>query len=170
VGDFSLTFDVDSVLAGARARTGGLDDFGPTPFVEPLGILVGSLAADGMLNDRGKAMAEERLTRHAMNRLNYVNDRKRNAGIAAQKIVKPVFIIGFPRTGTTILHDILAQDPANRAPLTWEVMFPHRRRSTLLIGPIRGSRNARRRSRRWTAPSPPSRRCIRWARGSARNA
>jgi len=38
--------------------------------------------------------------------------------------VKPVFIIGFPRTGTTILHDILAQDPANRAPLTWEVMFP----------------------------------------------
>jgi hypothetical protein len=29
-----------------------------------------------------------------------------------------------PRTGTTILHDILAQDPANRAPLTWECMFP----------------------------------------------
>jgi hypothetical protein len=124
VGDFSLTFDVDSVLAGARARTGGLDDFGPMPFAEPLGILIDSLAADGMLNDRGKAMAEERLTRHAANRLNYVNDRKRNPGIAAQKIEKPVFIIGFPRTGTTILHDILAQDPANRAPLTWEVMFP----------------------------------------------
>jgi hypothetical protein len=29
-----------------------------------------------------------------------------------------------PRTGTTILHDILAHDPANRAPLTWETMFP----------------------------------------------
>jgi len=29
-----------------------------------------------------------------------------------------------PRTGTTILHDILAQDPASRAPLTWEAMFP----------------------------------------------
>ncbi len=36
----------------------------------------------------------------------------------------PVFIIGFPRTGTTILHDILAQDPDSRAPLTWETMFP----------------------------------------------
>ena len=114
MGDFSLTFDVDSVLAGARERAGGLDDFGPMPFVEPLGILVNSLAADGMLNDRGKAMAEERLTRHTVNRLNYVNDRKRNPGIAAQTIEKPVFIIGFPRTGTTILHDILAQDPANR--------------------------------------------------------
>ena len=39
-------------------------------------------------------------------------------------MVKPVFIVGLPRTGTTILHDILNQDPANRAPLTWELMFP----------------------------------------------
>ena len=38
--------------------------------------------------------------------------------------MKPVFIIGFPRTGTTILHDILAQDPDSRAPMTWETMFP----------------------------------------------
>ena len=35
-----------------------------------------------------------------------------------------MFIVGLPRTGTTILHDILDQDPANRAPLTWELMFP----------------------------------------------
>jgi hypothetical protein len=124
VGDFRLDFDADSVLAGARERTGGLSDFGETPFAGPLGILVHSLAADGMLNGMGKAMARERLTRHAVNRLNYVEDRKRNPGIARERIVKPVFIIGFPRTGTTILHDILAQDPANRAPLTWEVMFP----------------------------------------------
>ena len=42
----------------------------------------------------------------------------------SERIVAPVFIIGFPRTGTTILHDILAQDPDSRAPLTWETMFP----------------------------------------------
>ena len=59
-----------------------------------------------------------------MNRLNYVNDRKRFPAIAGERIVAPVFIIGFPRTGTTILHDILAQDPDSRAPLTWETMFP----------------------------------------------
>ncbi len=33
-------------------------------------------------------------------------------------------IVGQPRTGTTILYDLLAQDPANRAPLTWEVDRP----------------------------------------------
>ena len=46
---------------------------------------------------------------HVLNRLNYVNDRKLYPAIAEQKIVKPIFIIGLGRTGSTILHDILAQ-------------------------------------------------------------
>ena len=37
---------------------------------------------------------------------------------------RPLVICGQPRTGTTILFDLLAQDPAHRAPLTWEVDFP----------------------------------------------
>src|SRR6202012_5563271 len=35
-----------------------------------------------------------------------------------------VFITGMPRSGSTFLHELLAQDPDNRAPLVWEVMFP----------------------------------------------
>jgi len=31
-------------------------------------------------------------------------------------IERPVFILGFPRTGTTLLHNLLAQDPAARPP------------------------------------------------------
>jgi hypothetical protein len=124
VNEFPLTFDADSLIAEGRQRTGGLEDFGPGPFVEPLGIFVDSLRYDAMLNDTGVHIAKEVALTHIVNRLTYVNDRKLYSEIARQKIVKPVFIIGFPRTGTTILHDILAQDPANRAPLTWEVMFP----------------------------------------------
>jgi hypothetical protein len=124
VNDFPLTFDVESLVAEGRQRTGGLEDFGPGPFVEPLRIFIDSLRDDAMLNDTGVHIAKEVALTHIVNRLTYVNDRKLYPEIARQKIVKPVFIIGFPRTGTTILHDILAQDPANRAPLTWEVMFP----------------------------------------------
>ena len=29
-----------------------------------------------------------------------------------------------PRTGSTFLHELLAEDPGNRAPRIWEVMFP----------------------------------------------
>jgi hypothetical protein len=44
--------------------------------------------------------------------------------IAAGEIRQPIVIVGLPRTGTTILHELLAQDPANRVPMTWEVMYP----------------------------------------------
>lgn len=115
---------LDEVLATATERTDGLEDLGEAPYVEPLGRLLDSLLADARLNDVGRMIANERVLLHTVNRLHYVEDRKRHPEIAEQRIEKPVFIIGMPRTGTTILHDILAQDPASRAPLTWEVMFP----------------------------------------------
>ncbi len=117
-------FEVDDVVAEAGRRTGGLDDVGDGPFLEPLGRFLDALNREARLNDVGRLIARERALLHTVNRLDYVNDRKQNPEIADERIVAPVFIIGFPRTGTTILHDILAQDPDSRAPLTWETMFP----------------------------------------------
>ncbi len=117
-------FEIDALLAEAGRRTGGLDDLGDSPFVEPLARFIDSLENEARLNDTGRIIARERILLHAVNRLGYVEDRKRFPEIAEQRIVKPVFIIGFPRTGTTILHDILAMDPDSRAPMTWETMFP----------------------------------------------
>jgi hypothetical protein len=51
-------------------------------------------------------------------------DRQLYPEIAQQKIREPLFIVGLPRSGTTLLHILLAADPANRTPLTWEVMSP----------------------------------------------
>lgn len=117
---------VESVLAEASARAGGLEDLadGDGAFTEGLARFVDSLHADARLNETGELIARERALLHTVNRLQYVADRARIPEIEQQRIDTPVFIIGMPRTGTSILHDILAQDPANRAPLTWEVMFP----------------------------------------------
>src|SRR5487761_1926854 len=117
-------FTVEGFVAESARRTGGLSDFGDGPFLEPLGLVLVTLENEARLNETGRLIARERALLHTVNRLNYVNDRKLYPEIADQKIVRPVFIIGFPRTGTTILHDILAQDPDSRAPLTWEVTFP----------------------------------------------
>jgi LPS sulfotransferase NodH len=57
-------------------------------------------------------------------RLQLVDWRKRHPEVAAQQIRRPLFVLGMPRTGTTLLHGLLAQDPAARAPLTWEVAAP----------------------------------------------
>src|SRR5262249_483751 len=44
--------------------------------------------------------------------------------IVAEPVRAPIIIVGLPRTGTTVLHALLAQDPENRVPMTWEVMHP----------------------------------------------
>jgi len=117
-------FDRDALLAQGQERAGGLTELGPGEFLEGLDRFVDSLDRDGRLNDVGRYIAQERILLHVNNRLQYVRDRERYPEIAQVDVVKPVFIVGLPRTGTTILHDILNQDPANRAPLTWELMFP----------------------------------------------
>jgi len=124
LGEFSLGFDVNSLLEEASRRTGGLTDLGPGPFLEPLKLFVRSLEDDAMLNQVGQHIARQRALGHIANRLLYTDDRKKYPEIARQTIEKPIFIIGLGRTGSTILHDILAQDPSSRAPLTWEVTFP----------------------------------------------
>ena len=45
-------------------------------------------------------------------------------GVTAEPIVEPLIVTGAPRTGTTILHALLAEDPAHRAPLGWELLHP----------------------------------------------
>jgi hypothetical protein len=124
VSDTKLIFTAESLIAEAKQRANGREDFGEPQFLEGLEMFVRSLQDDAYLNMVGQHIAKERALQHITNRLNYIGDRKQYPEIARQKIVKPVFIIGFPRTGTTILHDILAQDPDSRAPLTWEVTYP----------------------------------------------
>jgi hypothetical protein len=41
-----------------------------------------------------------------------------------RSIARPVFVFGVPRTGTTLLSNLLAADPARRSPLTWEIDDP----------------------------------------------
>ena len=57
-------------------------------------------------------------------RLQMVEDRKRFPGIKDEEIKTPIFVIGLPRSGTTFMGHLLAQDPEHRAPQTWEVRLP----------------------------------------------
>lgn len=124
MNDSLVSLQLESILDEAKTRSGGLTDFGKGQFLEGLTRFLDSLEADARLNPIGRIIARERALTHTVNRLCYVRDRGLYPEIAKQKIERPVFIIGMPRTGSTILHDILAQDPRSRAPLTWETMFP----------------------------------------------
>jgi hypothetical protein len=119
----SVRLDVKQLTAAAEAAS-GLSDWGTDQtFRIGLGKLVGSLN-DLDAPDSLKQHAGMRLTGSLMTLLHFVDDEKRHPEILEEKIQRPVVIVGLPRTGTTVTYDLLALDPAARAPRNWEFAMP----------------------------------------------
>ena len=113
-----------TLVATARGET-GLSDLGEDSWQEGLDRLLHSLHTDAELNDIGVQVAGAQLRDHLKSRLWVTDWHRRHPEIGAAGVADPVVILGQPRTGTTILFDLLAQDPRFRVPLTWEVAQPH---------------------------------------------
>jgi hypothetical protein len=118
-----VRLDPDSLLQTARKST-GLTDFGHDRFRDPLARLVESLETEAQLTILGRMIARRDLLRLLEFRLRHAELRKQHPEIEYERVEKPLFILGMPRTGTSILHELMAQDPQNRVPMSWEVMFP----------------------------------------------
>lgn len=114
---------LDPLTEQARQAT-GLDDFGDPSWKEGAERLLSDLNERGALTEVGSMIAGSDVVDYLSSRLRVVDWVKRNPSIADRDIRPPIVILGQPRTGTTILFDVLAQDPANRVPLTWEVDQP----------------------------------------------
>jgi len=114
----------EQALLDEACRQTGLSDFGDDSFRKSFQILFDAYQTEARLTLIGCLAVRYDTLRLLTNRLQLVEDRKRYPEIARQKIRKPLFIVGLPRTGSTLLHNLLAQDPDNRVPLTWEVMYP----------------------------------------------
>lgn len=115
--------DPERLVAEAERRT-GLHDFGDAAFRTGLSHLVDAFEREAALTTLGRIVARADLLRLLANRLRMEDVLRRHPEIERGAIRAPLFILGLPRTGTTILHELLACDPANRVPTTWEVMDP----------------------------------------------
>ncbi len=118
-----MGLDGDDLKIAAQRRT-GLTDFGPWPIDSALDRLTTSYRREAQLSALGAVTARETLVSSLANLLTLTAERQQCPAIENLSIGTPVFVIGLPRTGTTLLHGLLAQDPNNRAPLSWEVMYP----------------------------------------------
>jgi hypothetical protein len=113
--------DAVELLAEAQGRT-GLSDFGDPTLPDRFTVLVEQMRAARM-DVEGEQIAAEECLRQLTVRLEFFADRTRYP-IADEVIDRPVFATGEPRSGTTLLHALLACDPDSRTLRFWEVMYP----------------------------------------------
>jgi hypothetical protein len=115
--------DEASLLDAAR-RTTGLDDFGDDWFREPLRVLIGSINAEARLTPLGRIIQRSRLVAALVTRLRTEALCREHPEILDIDLGPVVVIAGLQRTGTTMLHRLLAADPAARSFTAWEAMSP----------------------------------------------
>ena len=113
----------EQLLRSARRHT-RLTDVGLQAINVALERLVEALEREARLTLLGRLTVRRYLASLLETALLLQQERTRSPAVTEQRITAPVFIVGLPRTGTTLLHNLLVQDPETRAPLTWEAMFP----------------------------------------------
>ena len=112
------------IAAAAKATRLDLKPLADRRLVEALAALTSSLREEARLTPFGRLAVHWDLKR-MLSTLQILADVEReDRSILRRPLAPPIFIAGLPRSGTTFLHGLLAEDPANRAPRMWEAIYP----------------------------------------------
>lgn len=118
--------NADALIEAAIGQV-SLDDFGGDSWREGLDVLVRDYnagLAKGWMNQNGRDMTARDSVHYLTRRLLVTDYLKQHPDLTKAKVQRPVFVMGIPRTGTTLLSNLLACDPARRSPLSWEIDEP----------------------------------------------
>jgi hypothetical protein len=132
----------DRLVALAQRRT-GLTEFGDTPFQRPLQHFLQASFDEADLSLFGRMATRWDVVRFLANLLRLREEESRAPEILDQPVARPIFISGLPRSGTTFLHSLLAEDPANRVPRIWQLIYPYPPRDSAAGRDLRPKRVAR---------------------------
>jgi hypothetical protein len=109
----------DEILNAARQST-GLPEPEQDSWREGLEILLRDHAKADTLSERGRGLLKARYTTALATRMRVDDFMRRNPQLSQVPVRRPVFILGMPRTGTTMVSYLMDADPANRSLLKWE--------------------------------------------------
>lgn len=111
-------------MLGEAMRRTGLTDFGDPQFEDGLQALLTSAERDASLHFLGRISLRRSVVESLVNRLLLVETQKRKPEVFDAPLIPPLIVLGLPRSGTTYLHRLLAEDPAHHAPPFWELVRP----------------------------------------------
>ncbi len=115
--------DEDSIIRQAMKKS-GIHTIIDDSFREPLKILARSANQQSNLLPAGRLVLRKFIIHRLANRLQIDALLHTHPDIFKQPVDRPIFIAALPRTGTTLLHRLFAQDSVLRTPLYWEMKFP----------------------------------------------
>lgn len=120
----AATSAIDPIELVEQARgAAGVTPDEPVAYLDELARLCEALDAQARLTDAGRARAKDALVTSLVNQFHVHRLLRANPGIADIP-VRPVFVTGLLRTGTTFLQRLLGTHPDLRAPALWELMTP----------------------------------------------
>jgi len=115
--------DAHEIIEAAGYETGHFDVL-EAGFAQRLHEFIDWVKQNGSLSAAQTLEARRQILSVVCTRLLIAVDRKRIPAIAAERIERPIFVIGYSRTGTTLLHSLLAADPGHQAPVWWHSHQP----------------------------------------------
>lgn len=111
--------DANELIREARETT-GLENIGDDSIFASLKVLVDSLNNEAQLSERGQQNVARDLVNTLANRLKVEDYLAHHPQLLDRPIDKPMFVFGLPRTGTTLVINLLNEDPGRRCLLRWE--------------------------------------------------
>ncbi len=105
-------------------RRTGLKDLDDPQCRDSLKVIVDSCNREAGLSVFGRIAARRHLQELIETRLRFIDYWRQMSEIQKQTVLPPIFITGLPKSGSSFMHRLFAEDPLNRVPRTWEVMFP----------------------------------------------
>lgn len=115
-------FDADALIAAAQQKT-GMQDFDSDTFREGLNVYLDDIN-DGQPPEHAIERIRQTTVDYLSTRLKVTDYLDKHPELCERPVERPVFVYGIPRTGTTLLNNLLEADPARRSPLTWEIDDP----------------------------------------------
>ena len=106
-------------------RAARFADFGDTPFREGLQVFLRACAEEADLSLFGHLGTRWDVGRLLSNLLRLREEELRAPEILEERIERPIFVTGLPRSGTTFLHQLLAADEDNQVPRVWQLIHPY---------------------------------------------
>ena len=120
---YTSFLSVEELMHIAQEKT-GLSDWGPEEFREGLTKLLEACKTEADLSPIGIDWLFKQCIHHLCNRMEIQQTLKKHPEILAVKVERPLFLVTFPRSGSTFLHELICSNSSVREPLFWELWKP----------------------------------------------